>query len=188
VAVRERLERALRAITRDDPAAIVRGALADAGYAQAPRRAPGPGTGEREREDAAPRAGLASLRAAFGGQAAVLAAFLAVALGVESPSCAAREGVLAGAAPLELAPERAGGLRVVATPWANVRVDGQDVDTTPFARTIPLAPGKHWVTLTHPDSPPVEREIAVLSGETVMLDVTMPAFSADDAGSPARKP
>lgn len=95
--------------------------------------------------------------------------------------------MISGAAhALELAPERAGGLRVVATPWAHVRVDGQLVETTPFARALPLAAGKHFVTLTHPDAPSaVEREIDVVAGEIVTLDVTMP-LSSEDAGKDAR--
>ena len=87
---------------------------------------------------------------------------------------------------LELVPEHAGGLRVVATPWAHVRVDGQLVETTPFARAIPLAAGKHFVTLTHPDAPSaVEREIEIVAGETVTLDVVM-NLAADDAGKDAQ--
>ncbi len=177
--VRERLERALRAITREDPAALVRAALAEAGFLMAPRKS---GVAPDEQ----PRAAMRPVPFALAGHAAVLAAFLAGIVLVEGPSCSGREGRAGGASrdtPLELAPDRAGGLRVVATPWAVVKVDGQEVDTTPFARAIPLAPGKHWVTLTHPDSPPVEREVLVTSGETVTLDVTMPAFAGDDAGS-----
>jgi serine/threonine-protein kinase len=54
-----------------------------------------------------------------------------------------------------------------------VRVDGQYVDTTPFARPIPLAPGKHWVTLRHPDAPDERREVAITAGEATIVDVTM---------------
>ncbi|HEY8075577.1 MAG TPA: serine/threonine-protein kinase, partial [Labilithrix sp.] len=176
--VRERLERALRAITREDPAVLVRAVLAEAGFLQAPRK-----SGVDTRRDDEPRTAMRPVPFALAGHAAVLAAFLAGILFVEGPSCAGREGNRAGASTLELAPDSAGGLRVVATPWAVVKVDGQEVDTTPFARTIPLAPGKHWVTLTHPDSPAVEREVTITSGETVTLDVTMPAFAGEDAGS-----
>ena len=54
---------------------------------------------------------------------------------------------------LELSPTRAGFLRVVADPWAHVIVDGQKVETTPFARGIPLRPGTHYVRLEHPNAP-----------------------------------
>ena len=66
-----------------------------------------------------------------------------------------------------------------------MRVDGVDVETTPFARAIPLTPGKHWVTLTHPDAPPVDREVEVETGNVVTLDVTM-AIDERDAGKDAR--
>jgi hypothetical protein len=78
-----------------------------------------------------------------------------------------------------------GGLRVVATPWAHVKVDGQEVETTPFARAIPLSPGSHWVTLTHPDAVPIEREVIVTAGEIVSLDVTM-GIEGLDGGKDAR--
>jgi serine/threonine-protein kinase len=75
--------------------------------------------------------------------------------------------------PLELVPVRAGFLRVVARPWAEVVVDGQRIDVTPFARPIPLAGGTHYVTLKHPKAIDERRVIKVTPGETVMLDVTM---------------
>ena len=87
---------------------------------------------------------------------------------------------------IKLAPEHAGGLRVVATPWAYVRIDGQLVETTPFARTIPLAPGRHWVTLSHPDAPTaVERGVDIAPGELKTLDVTLDV-SPEDGGKDAR--
>src|SRR3712207_7983834 len=53
-------------------------------------------------------------------------------LAIEASNAQARESRNVGSHPLELAPDHAGGLRVVATPWAYVRVDGQLVETTPF--------------------------------------------------------
>jgi serine/threonine-protein kinase len=179
-AVRERLDRALRAITRDDPAEIVRATLAEAGLVEGPRV---------RIATASPADGLrrSPYALAFGGQALVLALFLGSIVLVEGTSCAGRDVARASGQPLVLAPERAGGLRVVATPWAKVRVDGQDVETTPFARAIPLTAGAHWVTLTHPDAPAVEREVMVTAGEIVTLDVTMNVDGvALDAGKDAR--
>ncbi len=88
---------------------------------------------------------------------------------------------------LELAPEDAAHLHVVAQPWAHVDVDGQRVDTTPFARAIPLAPGRHYVRLAHPNAPDERRTVDVTAGETVLLDVQMMvALPPDpDAGAPA---
>ncbi len=177
-AVLERLQTQLRAHTREDPAVLVRGALAEGGFI--PR--------EGKREGAArTRATLGGLGLgrALAGLFAVLFAFAIGVVAIEGTSWSAGDGRRAGDRPLELAPDHAGGLRVVATPWAHVKVDGQQVETTPFARAIPLPAGKHFVTLVHPDGPPVEREVTIAPGEIVSLDVTM-TMHADDAGADAR--
>ena len=84
-----------------------------------------------------------------------------------------REGEPAGARPLDLTPVSPGYLRVLATPWAEVWVDGQRVDVTPFARAIPLVPGKHYVTLVHPSAPIEKRPVSIATGETYTIDVVM---------------
>jgi eukaryotic-like serine/threonine-protein kinase len=78
-----------------------------------------------------------------------------------------------GAAPLELVPPSPGFMRVLATPWADVWIDGQKVDTTPFARPIPLRPGTHYLALVHPEAPVEKRTVEIVSGETRMFDVVM---------------
>ncbi len=91
-----------------------------------------------------------------------------------------------GAIGLELAPARPAFLRVVAEPWAEVIVDGKHVDTTPFARSIPLMAGTHYVRLEHPNAPTERRTVNMVPGETVLLDVQMrvdPRFIVD-AGPP----
>ena len=130
--VLERLQRELRVLTREDPTAVLRSLLAETGFA----------TGERKAGGAAAASSRRGIRASrvIAGQALVLMAFVIGVFGIESGS-AARGGGEDGRPFLELLPDRAGGLRVLATPWANVRVDGQQVETTPFARPIPLAPG-----------------------------------------------
>src|SRR6185503_7179708 len=87
--------------------------------------------------------------------------------------------------PLELVPARAGFLRVVARPWAEVVVDGQRIEVTPFARPIPLTGGTHYVTLKHPKAPEERRVVKTTPGETVMLDVTMAVkgTTVTDAGA-----
>ena len=175
--VLERLQRELRALTRDDPASVVRSALARAGFTTPERKTEGGAALSSRREISAPRAVL--------GQLAVLVAFAIGVLAIEVGSSAARSSLEAGNRPLELAPTGGGGLRVLATPWAHVRVDGQQVETTPFARPIPLSAGRHWVTLSHPDAPLVERDILVAPNETVTLDVTM-AIGAVGAGGAGR--
>jgi len=74
---------------------------------------------------------------------------------------------------LALVPATPGFLRVVVQPWASVVVDGETLDTTPFARAIPLAPGTHYVRLEHPQAPTERRTIELAAGETILLDVTM---------------
>jgi len=184
--VLERLQRELRALTRDDPAATIHDLLVATGFATGgPRASGGDATGAGPVAEGG-RTYL-GIRRALLGQAAVLVLFVAGVLAIESGS-SARDGRAAGQGALALVPDQGGGLRVIATPWAHVRVDGQDVETTPFARAIPLPAGKHWVTLTHPAAPPVERGIDVAAGETVTLDVTMNlgGASAEDAGKDAR--
>jgi serine/threonine-protein kinase len=186
--VKERLEAALRAETREDVPAIVRRALALAGHGNKADAA-------QRRGDAATRAPSSprlAARPAIGvsralvGFTIIAAVFLLGAIANESTNVQAREARAAGGQALELAPDRAGGLRVLASPWAFVRVDGQLVETTPFARAIPLGPGKHFVTLSHPDAPAaIEREVTIVTGETVTLDVTM-NLATEDAGKDAR--
>lgn len=42
-------------------------------------------------------------------------------------------------------------IELVVRPWAVVSVDGSVWDTTPLARPIPVIPGEHMLTLTHPE-------------------------------------
>lgn len=97
----------------------------------------------------------------------------------------ARTGTEAGRQRLELVPQTVAYLRVVAQPWAHVVVDGQRVDTTPFARSIPLSAGTHYVRFEHPNAPTERRTVQLVSGETVLLNVamkvSMPAVDAGDA-------
>lgn len=64
-------------------------------------------------------------------------------------------------------------LRVVASPWAHVVVDGTHRETTPFATPISLTPGKHVVRLEHPHAAPEERVVEGRAGQTVLLDIQM---------------
>lgn len=94
-------------------------------------------------------------------------------------------------APLALSPPHKGALRVLASPWAEVSVDGQMIDSTPMAHAIPLPPGTHYVTLKHPNAPEEQRTVAIKEGEQQTLDVVMSieSNSADpkgDAGSGRR--
>ncbi len=174
-AVRERLLTALRAETREEPSVIVKSLLAEAGFLAEPKQR------GQERSSKAKPPLLRGMPKAMAGFAAIGVLFCLGVVAIEGTSWSKGD-----ARKMELEADRSGGgLRVVATPWAYVRVDGHDVETTPFARPIPLSPGKHWVTLTHPDSAPVDREIEIAQGEIVTLDVTMP-IDVSDAGKDAR--
>ncbi|MDP9034941.1 MAG: serine/threonine protein kinase [Myxococcota bacterium] len=120
----------------------------------------------------------ASVRRAIGGMSVV--GGLAVAGGIFLQATSRHAGDAAGARPLELLPSVPGYLRVLATPWAEVWVDGQRVDVTPFARGIPLTGGVHYATLVHPRAPIEKRTVSIGPGETVTLDVVM---DAPDLGS-----
>jgi serine/threonine-protein kinase len=135
-------------------------------------------------ETKAPEGKRASVRRAIAGLVAL--GLLAVTGGGVLQASARREGQAAGSKPLELVPATPGYLRVLATPWAEVWVDGQRVATTPFARGIPLPPGKHYVTLVHPSASPEKRTAAIVAGETRTIDVVMNVSELaprDDAGA-----
>jgi predicted Ser/Thr protein kinase len=76
--------------------------------------------------------------------------------------------------PLEGTPSgRTGSLRVVVTPWADIWIDGRFVDTTPFARAIPLPAGTHFVKLLHPAADTETRTVRIAEGEQLSLAVNM---------------
>ncbi|HEY4012188.1 MAG TPA: serine/threonine-protein kinase [Polyangiaceae bacterium] len=177
LAIAERLEELTAARSTLSRDRIVVQTLAHAGLVPAE---------EATRVDAPKRRERASVRRAGAGIAVL--GLAAVAGGVVLQATAHREGQQAGARPLELVPASPGYLRVLATPWAEVWVDGQEVDVTPFARGIPLTPGTHYVTLVHPSAPVEKRKISVAPGETRTVDVVMavPELAPkEDAESPA---
>jgi hypothetical protein len=161
-ALAERLEELTAARAGVPGDHLVVRALAHAGLATAEDAASATAPKRKERT---------SVRRASLGMAVLSA--VAIAGGGTLQAKAHREGQTAGARPLELAPASPGYLRVLATPWAEVWVDGQRVEVTPFARSIPLSPGTHYVTLIHPNAPVEKRTIAVAPGETRTVDVVL---------------
>jgi hypothetical protein len=81
------------------------------------------------------------------------------------------------AAPLSTPGAEAAELRVVAHPWAHVSVDGQQRETTPFARPIRLSPGTHYIRLEHPNAVAERRTVSMAAGEAVLLEVDMKVVS-----------
>lgn len=79
-------------------------------------------------------------------------------------------------------PERAGYLRVVVDPWAEVVIDGQHVATTPTAQRIALSPGRHFVKFENPYYQELQQEVRIVTGETEALEVELQALHPIDPG------
>jgi serine/threonine-protein kinase len=84
-------------------------------------------------------------------------------------------------------PQRAGHLRFVVEPWAEVYIDGQHVLTTPSARRVALPPGRHWLKLRNQFFHDVDREVWIRDGETQVIEVDLdaPADAAAASSAPA---
>ena len=91
------------------------------------------------------------------------------------------------AAPLSTPGAEAAELRVVAHPWAHVFIDGQQRETTPFARPIRLSPGTHYIRLEHPNAAAERRTVSMAAGEAVLLEVDMKVI-APPSSAPTPNP
>jgi predicted Ser/Thr protein kinase len=83
---------------------------------------------------------------------------------------------------------RAGHLRVVAEPWADVFVDGELVVTTPTAARIPLMPGKHYLKLVNPFYQEQTLRVLIRAGETEDVRVVLEPKHVVTRGSTAQNP
>ncbi len=176
----EELAAFLRSFSGASPQRLVVSALAEAGYVKEDGARREGTKAARRSQLALPGASTVTL-----GFLGIGAAFLLLAGLSELAAKDSRTVRAAGDKPLELAPLKAGSLRVLATPWAEVAVDGQHVDTTPFARAIPLPPGPHFVTLTHPNATTENRAIVIRANEVVTVEVTLDVGDVLDAGTDA---
>lgn len=70
-------------------------------------------------------------------------------------------------------PPRAGHVKFVVDPWAEVFVDGQKVTTTPTAQSFPLPPGKHYLKFKNPYFHDVDREVRIETGTTQVVRVSL---------------
>jgi serine/threonine-protein kinase len=70
-------------------------------------------------------------------------------------------------------PPRAGYLKVVVEPWAEVWIDGQNVVTTPSAQAIPLSPGRHFLKLKNPYYREVDHEVRIQTDQTEIVEIEM---------------
>jgi serine/threonine-protein kinase len=79
----------------------------------------------------------------------------------------------AGETGTPVVPDRAGYLRVVVDPWADIYVDGQKVGTTPLAQRIALGPGRHFLKLDNPYYVDAHRDIRIRTDETLTIEVEL---------------
>ncbi len=68
---------------------------------------------------------------------------------------------------------RAGYLRVVVDPWADVFVDGELATTTPTAARLPLSAGKHYVKFVNPFYQERSFEVVIRPGATQTLEARL---------------
>jgi hypothetical protein len=100
-----------------------------------------------------------------------------------------REHPRAALAPKQWTSQDGAELLVVADPWAYVFVDGEQLETTPFATPLRLAPGEHFVRLEHPNAPPERRRVQLAAGQRVVLEVALHvARNVRDAGAEWSEP
>ena len=173
------LLRALRARTSLASEHLVVRALADAGLATelaAPReRAVGRGA-----TAAPPWLRSALVWAARGLGAALLIGLLWYLVG-DDPTVASGDarGIV----------KRPALVRVLARPWAEIHIDGELVDVTPVGFPIEVTPGRHEVVFKHPNAPDITKNVEIIAGQTVVLDVDMDITRPPaDAGTPDAQP
>lgn len=77
-------------------------------------------------------------------------------------------------APLGAPDAKVAQLLLVVDPWAEVLVDGQHLETTPFARPLRLRSGRRYVELRGPFFRPVRQALDLQPGENRVLHVQMP--------------
>ena len=102
-----------------------------------------------------------------------------------SPSGDAVSAASAGRGTTEAAAARAlpasasASVKIVAQPWARVFINGEYFDTTPFARPVVLAPGRHRVGFRNPYFESEDRIVDLAEGQTLMLRVSLKPLEGD---------
>lgn len=175
-ALAEELDEVVRETWRGSPRALVVRALKEAGVTKLE-----PISGATMAPTAGPTRPLHQTLLGFG------ALFGVLAIGGAAIQLSSREGI-ASASPGEdrndILPSERSSLQVVATPWAQVTIDGNYIDTTPFAKAIPLLAGTHYVKLTHPEAEPETRVVVLAPGETARLEATLRMKGTSGAMAP----
>jgi serine/threonine protein kinase len=173
-AVADELEEFLRVEARASPRSLLVRALKESGLTQV--ATPFSGT-----TDAVAPSARRSLRQAVWGFLALSS--MAVAGGAALQWRETDGSAIAGES--ESPPGLGASLHVAATPWAEVFVDGRHVETTPFARAIPLRPGKHYLKLTHPQAESQTRVVTLSPGEEAHVEIAMRLRGTEEGGSDA---
>jgi hypothetical protein len=69
-----------------------------------------------------------------------------------------------------------------------VFVDGEKYDTTPFADAIRLGAGMHYFRFEHPNAPTERRELLLMAGDNILLDVQLRVARPPKPKSTAARP
>ena len=77
--------------------------------------------------------------------------------------------------------ERAGFIRVIADPWAEILIDGDRIGTTPLAASIPVLPGVHYVRFENPYYGTVTRKVRLKRGEEKEVFVELKPKESEDS-------
>jgi serine/threonine-protein kinase len=91
------------------------------------------------------------------------------------------EDAFAAEAGRPVVPQHAGHLRFVVEPWAEIYIDGQHVLTTPSARRVALAPGRHWLKFRNQFYPEVNQQVWVREGELEVVEVDLERGAQDES-------
>jgi serine/threonine-protein kinase len=77
------------------------------------------------------------------------------------------------AVPQNNLPTKYGALVVDCNPWANIIIDGEQIQTTPLSRPISLPEGEYMLKLENPDYPIYSERIRIEGGETKRVRVSL---------------
>ncbi len=66
-----------------------------------------------------------------------------------------------------------GWLKVAATPWAKIFIDGKEVFTTPKDTTLELLSGQHNIKLINPNFPVLESIVTIESNKTLQFNIDL---------------
>jgi serine/threonine-protein kinase len=69
-------------------------------------------------------------------------------------------------------------VRVTVEPWGEIYVDGEHTGTTPLAQPLWLSPGRHALRVTHPQLPPLQKDLTAAAGETLTVEINLKAARA----------